>query len=113
MEVIQLTETAKAQALELLQAEQKKEPESNFEGLRVKVIGGGCSGLQYKLGFDSASEEDEIFEHENGLIVMVDPKSAPHLQGATLEFHNTISQTGFEVLNPNACGTCGCGKSFS
>lgn len=76
------------------------------------MIGGGCSGLQYKLGWDDAKETDEIHEYPNGLVVMVDEKSSVFLEGSTLEFHNSIEQTGFEVRNPNATGCCGCGKSF-
>ncbi|MBD3260766.1 MAG: iron-sulfur cluster assembly accessory protein [Candidatus Altiarchaeales archaeon] len=107
MEVISLTEKAQAQAKELLDKE--SEPK---DGLRIAVIGGGCSGLQYKLGWDNAKETDEVQEYPNGLAVLVDPKSAEFLKGCSLEFHDSIEQTGFEVQNPNASSCCGCGKSF-
>lgn len=112
MEIVKLTDEAQKQAKALLDKKLKDEPESGYDGLRVAVIGGGCSGLQYKLGFDSGKEADEVHQYENGLVVMVDEKSAVLLQGCSLEYHNSIEQQGFEVQNPNATGCCGCGKSF-
>jgi iron-sulfur cluster assembly accessory protein len=108
VEALTLTEAAQSSAKELLSNE--SEPKT---GLRVAVMGGGCSGLQYKIGWDDPSEQDTITTHENGLILMVDQKSAAMLEGSVLEYHNTIEQQGFEVQNPQACGTCGCGKSFN
>ena len=107
-EVLKLTEIAQEQAKTLLSRE-----ESVKEGLRVAVIGGGCAGLQYKIGWDDSSEEDFTHEYGNGLKVFVDPKSATLLSGATMEFHDSLSRSGFEIENPNATGGCGCGKSFS
>ncbi len=108
MEIIQLTVAAQKQAKTLLD----KEKESKA-GLRVAVIGGGCSGLQYKLGWDDPGERDEVHKYENGLFVIIDEKSAEFLKETTLEFHNTIERQGFEVKNPNASSCCGCGNSFS
>lgn len=108
MEVIKMTEAAQKSAKELLSKE--SEPKT---GLRVAVMGGGCSGLQYKIGWDDPSEKDNIHTYENGLVIMVDEKSAVMLEGSILEYHNTIEQQGFEVQNPQATGCCGCGKSFS
>lgn len=108
MEILKLTETAQTQAKSLL----TKDP-TNKSGLRVKVIGGGCSGLQYKLGWDDPTEDDLEYTYPNGLRVFVDPKSAPFLVGSTLEYHDNLDRSGFEVINPNAQNTCGCGKSFS
>ncbi|MCI0528626.1 MAG: iron-sulfur cluster assembly accessory protein [Nitrospira sp.] len=107
MEIIKLTEKAQAQA-KLIQSRE----ETPKAGLRIAVIGGGCSGLQYKLGWDEVKESDEVQQYDN-LLILVDPKSAPHLSGSVLEFHDSLERSGFEVQNPNACGTCGCGKSFS
>ncbi len=107
-EVIRLTETAQERAKTLLGRE-----ETPKEGLRVAVIGGGCSGLQYKIGWDNSTENDLVHEYENGLKVMVDPKSGVMLSGAIIEFHDSLERSGFEVENPNAQGCCGCGKSFS
>jgi iron-sulfur cluster assembly protein len=106
-EIIKLTPAAQQQAKALLSKETSK------EGLRVAVIGGGCSGLQYKLGWDNPKENDMVFEYENGLKVLVDDKSALFLLGSTLEYHNDIDRSGFEVINPNAKNSCGCGKSFN
>lgn len=108
MEIVSLTERAQQHALRL-----KKSAPTIRDGMRIKVVGGGCSGLQYKLGFDDITEMDHAHEYPNGLIVMVDPKSAVLLTGATLDYHDELDRSGFEVSNPNATGGCGCGKSFS
>lgn len=108
MEIVTLAPEAQAQAKLLLGEE--KEPKA---GLRLKVIGGGCSGLQYDLGWDDPEERDHVHKYENGLLVIVDEKSAEYLKGSTLVFHNSIGKTGFEVQNPNATQCCGCGNSFS
>ncbi len=113
MEIIALTPKAQAQAKTTLEREVASKPEKKFTGLRVAVIGGGCSGLQYQLGFDAPSEADVIHQYSNGLKVFVDEKSALYLQDAGLEFHDDIDRSGFEVTNPNATSTCGCGQSFS
>lgn len=107
LEIIKLTPNAQEQAKALLSKESSK------EGLRVAVIGGGCSGLLYKLGWDNPKEEDAVYVYENGLKVFVDEKSALFLLDSILEYHNEIDRSGFEVVNPNASSTCGCGKSFS
>lgn len=83
------------------------------DGLRVAVIGGGCSGLLYKLGWDNVNESDEVYQYENGVKVLVDEKSALYLLGSQLEYYDDINRSGFDVTNPNASSTCGCGKSFS
>jgi iron-sulfur cluster assembly protein len=108
MEIIELTAKAQTQAKALLGKED--EPK---DGLRVAVIGGGCSGLRYELAFSDATERDMVHEYENGLKVLVDQKSALYLTGAQLEFYDDINRSGFEVENPNASNTCGCGESFS
>ncbi len=107
-EIIKLTPNAQEQARVLLSKE--KEPK---DGLRVAVIGGGCSGLRYQLGWDNAVETDAVHEYGNGLKVLLDEKSALYLLGSELEYYNDINRNGFEVNNPNASNTCGCGESFS
>lgn len=97
----------------LLKERQSSGLSSEGDGLRIAVIGGGCSGFQYKLGWSGAKEEDEIHQYDNGLEVFVDPKSSLYLLGAALEYHDSIEKTGFEVTNPKSKNTCGCGKSFS
>ncbi len=80
--------------------------------LRVAIQGGGCSGFQYGLGFDTApAEGDHEFELE-GVRVVVDPFSVPYLQGATIDFLNGLQESGFKIDNPNAASSCGCGHSF-
>ncbi len=107
-EVLKLTETAQTHAKTILDRQ-----ENPKEGLRVAVIGGGCSGLQYKIGWDDITEDDLVHEYVNGLKVLIDPKSATMLNGSTMEFHDGLEKSGFEIDNPNAEGCCGCGKSFS
>ena len=80
--------------------------------LRVAVEGGGCSGFQYGLGFDRGAQEgDHEFECE-GVKVVVDPFSAPHLRGCSVDYLETIQESGFKIDNPNAVASCGCGHSF-
>jgi iron-sulfur cluster assembly accessory protein len=80
--------------------------------LRVAIQGGGCSGFQYGLGFDTVAEGDVELELE-GVPVVVDPFSAPYLRGTTIDFLNTIQESGFKIDNPNATASCGCGHSFT
>ena len=107
-EIIELTPNAQEQAKTLLGKE--GDPK---DGLRIAVIGGGCSGLQYRLGWDNVAESDMVHEYGNGLKVLVDDKSALFLVGSNLEYFDDIDRSGFEVANPNAQSTCGCGKSFN
>jgi iron-sulfur cluster assembly accessory protein len=105
--LVSLTPTAAAKVRELMD----QEPEDSLV-LRVAIQGGGCSGFQYGLGFDTApAEGDEILDLE-GVRVVVDPFSAPYLQGATIDFLNGLQESGFKIDNPNASSSCGCGHSF-
>ena len=82
-------------------------------GLRVAVLPGGCSGFQYKLEFEEAPEEmDQVIE-SNGVRVFVDAKSSLYLNGVILRYDDGLMGSGFQVENPNARTTCGCGESFS
>ena len=106
--MIKVTESAKKQAIRLMEDEGK-------EGLfiRVGVDGGGCSGLMYQLTFDNVEKEgDKAFE-DNGIKVVVDKKSYLYLIGTTLDFSGGLNGKGFVFNNPNANRTCGCGESFS
>src|SRR3977135_3177589 len=88
------------------------ESESDGSVLRVAIEGGGCSGFQYGLGFDrGAVEGDHEYESE-GVRVVVDQFSAPYLRGASVDYLETIQESGFKIDNPNAVSSCGCGHSF-
>jgi iron-sulfur cluster assembly protein len=80
-------------------------------GLRVKVVGGGCSGLQYRMEVDAAKERDKIFERD-GARLIVDKKSFLYLNGSELDYAEELMSSGFRVVNPNARRSCGCGESF-
>ncbi|MFG0334077.1 MAG: HesB/IscA family protein [Maioricimonas sp. JB049] len=82
--------------------------------LRIGVAGGGCSGFQYKLGFDAAAdrEKDHISE-QHGLQVAIDKKSDLYLDGTTVDFYDGLEKRGFTFENPNVSRSCGCGSSFS
>lgn len=81
-------------------------------GLRVKIVAGGCSGFEYKMAIDGPTAEDEVFE-KNGARILLDPESFTHLNGTELDYKNELMQSGFVFNNPNVKGTCGCGISFS
>lgn len=82
-------------------------------GLRLGVTTTGCSGMAYVLEFvDELNEEDEVFE-SNGVKVIVDPKSMVYLDGTQLDFVKQGLNEGFEFINPNVKGECGCGESFN
>ena len=82
--------------------------------LRVQVVGGGCSGMSYKLEFESTpiSDKDQAFE-KDGVQLVVDKKSLLYLSGTELDFSGGLNGKGFVFNNPNAKRTCGCGSSFS
>jgi len=81
-------------------------------GLRVKVIGGGCSGLQYRMEVDAAKERDKVFER-GGARLIVDKKSFLYLNGSELDYTEELMASGFRLVNPNVKRSCGCGESFT
>jgi iron-sulfur cluster assembly accessory protein len=81
--------------------------------LRVAVVGGGCSGLQYKMDLQDAPASRDILVESAGIKVVVDPKSALYVTGSELDFLDALQDGGFKVKNPNAATTCSCGESFS
>jgi len=101
-------------ALERIRAAMAKENISPEQGgLRLGVQGGGCSGLSYNIRFDTQPRErDRVYEYD-GVRVFVDPKSFIYLNGMTLDYNDSLMQSGFVFTNPNAQKTCGCGSSFS
>jgi len=80
-------------------------------GLRVGVRGGGCSGFQYQLAFDSKRDGDVVFESA-GLKVLVDTNSLPYVDGSSIDYVESLQGAGFQVNNPNVVAACGCGSSF-
>ena len=81
--------------------------------LRVAVVGGGCSGLQYKMDLQDAPANRDILVESSGVKVVVDPKSALYVTGSELDFIDALQGGGFKVTNPNAATSCSCGESFS
>jgi iron-sulfur cluster assembly accessory protein len=104
--VLTLTEAAATKIKQLLAEE------TDVEVLRVAIQGGGCSGFQYGLGFDTGAAEGDLEFEQHGVKVVVDPFSAPYLTGAEVDYVDTIQAAGFAVNNPNAVASCGCGHSF-
>ncbi|MBS0264603.1 MAG: iron-sulfur cluster assembly accessory protein [Planctomycetes bacterium] len=107
---ITLTEKA-ANEIRRVMSEQKM-PDSTY--LRIGVVGGGCSGFQYSLGFDDkcdAVKDEECQQH--GIRVAIDRKSDLFLDGTVLDFYDGLEKRGFTFNNPNAVKSCGCGSSFS
>jgi len=82
-------------------------------GLRVAVIGGGCSGLQYKMDLIDGPANRDILVESAGVRVVIDPKSALFVTGSELDFSDDLQSGGFKVTNPNAVVTCSCGESFA
>lgn len=80
-------------------------------GLRIKVVGGGCSGLQYKLDLDSERKGDKVFECD-GAKLYVDRKSYLYINGTEVDYLDGLQNAGFSLSNPNVKRTCGCGESF-
>jgi iron-sulfur cluster assembly protein len=87
------------------------EGSKQVDGLRIRVVGGGCSGLQYKLDLDVEKKGDKVFEH-GGARVYVDRKSYLYINGTTVDWREGLQATGFQLDNPNVKRTCGCGESF-
>ncbi len=81
--------------------------------LRVAVVGGGCSGLQYKMDLQDQPANRDILVESGGIKVVVDPKSALYVTGSELDYIDALQDGGFKVKNPNAASTCSCGESFS
>jgi len=109
MALVQVTETASERINALLEQDGKRES----HGLRMKVVGGGCSGLQYQLSFDDAVKDGDADFRSSGVRLLIDEKSALYLVGCRLDFVDTLQESGFKIENPNASNTCGCGQSFA
>ena len=106
--LVSLTATAADKVRELM----AEDTEGESQVLRVAIQGGGCSGFQYGLGFDSGPADGDETIEQHGVRVVIDPYSAPYLKGATIDFLNGLEESGFKIDNPNAVSSCGCGHSF-
>ncbi len=104
---INITEGAAGKVKSLLEQEGRDDL-----ALRISVQPGGCSGLRYQLFFDERSLDGDVVTDFNGVGVVVDRMSAPYLNGAVIDFVDTIEKQGFTIDNPNATGSCACGDSF-
>jgi len=105
--MIKITETAAKRIIDSV-----REAAGSGDGLRVRVVGGGCSGLQYKMAIDTERKGDKVFEHQ-GAKLYVDRKSYLYLNGTQLDYVDGLMNVGFRLDNPNVKRTCGCGESFS
>jgi iron-sulfur cluster assembly protein/iron-sulfur cluster insertion protein len=106
--VFSLSDAAADKVRDLIEAEGNPELV-----LRVAVRPGGCSGLSYEMFFDTDVAADDVRTEYKGVTVVIDPASAPHLGGASLDFNDGLQGAGFAITNPNATRSCGCGQSFS
>jgi len=107
--VITVTDRAARKIRQLAEREGRTAPV-----LRVRVVAGGCSGFAYELAFeDSPVESDHVVSAADGVRVLVDARSAPILEGSTLEFNDALLGGGLKMLNPRATHECACGESFS
>ena len=106
--MVTLTETAAKKVGELRLEEGKPE-----WGLRIRVVGGGCSGMSYELGWeDEQASDDNVIEAAEGIKVYIDQHSAPYLSGSEVDFvDNNMMGAGFAIKNPNVKSSCGCGQS--
>ena len=105
--MITLTDSAAAQILKM-----QADKASDGQRLRIFVEPGGCSGFEYGMSFDDPKDDDSTLE-DNGVPFLVDPTSFEYLDGIVVDFDDGLSGKGFEIRNPNATSTCGCGRSFN
>ena len=105
---ISFTEVGAAKVREFLAAQGA---DVEVAGLRVGVKGGGCSGFQYQLAFDERRDGDIVFE-DHGLQLLVDPQSLSYVDGSQIDYVDSLTGAGFQVVNPNVVAACGCGSSF-
>ena len=105
--IVSITDKAAEKARALL-----KDRGVEDASLRVFVVGGGCSGYQYGMAIAQGREEDDVVIEQSGVTVLVDPESAPLMQGAEIDYVDDIMKSGFSIYNPNATKSCACGSSF-
>jgi iron-sulfur cluster assembly accessory protein len=107
-DVIAVTEAAARRVQALAEREGRPDPI-----LRLRVTAGGCSGFSYKLALEDQAAADDLTVEGHGVRVLIDPRSAPIVQGSTLDFSDALLGGGLKVRNPNATNECACGESFS
>lgn len=105
--------TLTPKAVEMVRQVRMKEGFSDTHALRVSVVGGGCSGFSYQLGFDDQVQEGDTVTEYEGVRVLVDSTSAQYLAGTQIDFVSSLTGGGFKFSNPKATHTCGCGSSFN
>lgn len=105
---ITVSQSAAAQVAKLLEDE-----DNPNQALRVSVSGGGCSGFQYGFSFDAERQKDDIVIEKNGVTVLIDNVSADYMAGSEIDYVNDLIGASFQIKNPNAVSSCGCGTSFS
>ena len=105
---ITVSQSAARQVARLLRNEENPD-----QALRVSVSGGGCSGFQYAFAFDAVRQEDDLVIEKEGVTVLIDSVSAGYLAGSEIDYTDDMIGAQFQVKNPNAVSSCGCGTSFS
>jgi len=106
-ETVSMSESAAKRIAEILGQE------SEAKMLRVSVSGGGCSGFQYGFDLDTKAEADDLVLERDGAVVLIDPISLTYMDGSVIDFTDDLIGAAFQVKNPNATASCGCGTSFS
>lgn len=104
--------TLTSKAVEMVKDAMTRENMTGY-GIRIGVVGGGCSGFQYSMDFENAEREGDIVSEQDGIKLYVDPMSSMYLQGVSVDYVVGLQGAGFKFNNPNARNTCGCGQSFT
>ncbi len=107
-----LTEKAEFRLRVFLRGSATEETNNATKGIRISVKDGGCNGYEYGIEITSKPQPDDVVSQQGNVLVYVDAKSAPLLEGVVIDFVEGVMDSGFKFSNPNATDTCGCGKSF-
>ena len=101
-----------AKAVEMVKDAMSREGLAGY-GIRIGVVGGGCSGFQYSMDFENEPKDGDMSFEQDGIKLFIDPMSSMYLQGVTVDYVQGLQGAGFKFVNPNARNTCGCGQSFN
>ncbi len=104
--------TVTERAVERIQEILSQDPGAQGKALRLFVKGGGCAGFEYAFSFDTKQDDDTVVS-QNGFDILIDPMSSVYLLGLQVDYTEDLNGAGFRFQNPNATGSCGCGKSFA